>query len=248
MSNDDKYSAQHWDDLSSMELRLLIKNNKPPSNTSRELYSAEQCIQELDHALQQAEQKDPQYLSKQLDSLDFQTSNISFLIEAVDVLLKCTDESIFEHYESTITNTIICMDKRFDTLTCLMNNIKDHLEYIELNQVVIAQWQQHSEKVKEGDESLFFNRPPHIADTPYYTADTPFTEHLLFFLSARPTSLDSPSFSSKIPTGLLAYNPEHDGDPGGITVACRFSIGSLFQRSRFQLWPYQLFPLPPRKT
>ncbi|KAL6051015.1 hypothetical protein QOT17_019478 [Balamuthia mandrillaris] len=83
----------------------------------QELYSTEQCIQELDHTLQQLEQKDPQYLSKQLDSLKLQTSNISFLIEAVDVLLKCTNESIFECYESIIANIITCMDKQFDILT-----------------------------------------------------------------------------------------------------------------------------------
>ncbi|KAL6048891.1 hypothetical protein QOT17_020773 [Balamuthia mandrillaris] len=88
------------------------------------------------------------------------------------------------------------------------------LECIELNQVVIAQQQPHTEpkKVKEGEESLFLNSPPHIVDTPYHAADTPFTEHLLFSPSASPTSLDSPSFSSKIPTGLPAYNPEHDDD------------------------------------
>ncbi|KAL6058455.1 hypothetical protein QOT17_014850 [Balamuthia mandrillaris] len=227
MSNNDKHGAQCWDDLSPAELCLLIE--KEPASikylkvtqnkllkslgkhqmvnknetfaylmtTKWELYSIEQCIQELDHTLQQAKQKDPQYLSKQLDSLKLQTSNTSFLVEAVDVLLKHTDKSIFEHYESTITNTITHVDKWFDTLTCLMNNIADHLECIELNQVVKAQQQQYSEpeKVKEGEESLFFNK------------------RLLFSPSAQPTSSDSPLFSSKIPTGLPAYNSEHDGDP-----------------------------------
>ncbi|KAL6042814.1 hypothetical protein QOT17_024231, partial [Balamuthia mandrillaris] len=41
---------------------------------------------ELDHALQQVKQKDPQYFSKQLDNLKLQTSNISYLVDAVDVL------------------------------------------------------------------------------------------------------------------------------------------------------------------
>ncbi|KAL6046892.1 hypothetical protein QOT17_021955 [Balamuthia mandrillaris] len=70
------------------------------------------------------------------------------------------------------------MDKWFDTLTHIMNNIADRLERIELNQVVITQWQPHTEleKVKEGEESLFFDSPSHIL------------------------------------TGLLAYNPECDGD------------------------------------
>ncbi|KAL6045445.1 hypothetical protein QOT17_022779 [Balamuthia mandrillaris] len=142
------------------------------TTTKRELYSAEQRIQELDHALQQAEQKDPQYLSKRLDSLELQTSNISFLVEAVDVLLKHTDESIFERYE--FTNTITHTDKRFNTLTRLVNNITDRLECIKLNQVVIAQQQQHSEpeKVKEGEESLFFDSPPHIpAGLPVYNPE-----------------------------------------------------------------------------
>ncbi|KAL6047893.1 Chromo domain-containing protein [Balamuthia mandrillaris] len=212
MSDDNKRSTQHWDDLSPAELRLLIKKEQASiqhlkvtgdelleslhnhqtinkdetfahlTTIKRELYSTEQRIQELDHALQQAEQKDSQYLFKQLNSLELQTSNISFLVEAVDVLLKCTNKSVFERYESIITNTITRVDKWFNTLTCLMNNITDHLECIKLNQVVIAQWQQHSEpeKVKEGEESLFFNSPPHVADTPYHAADTPFIAPVIF--------------------------------------------------------------------
>ncbi|KAL6040446.1 hypothetical protein QOT17_025395, partial [Balamuthia mandrillaris] len=93
---------------------------------------------ELDYALQQAKQKDPQYLSKQLDSLKLQTSNISYLIEAVDVLLKCTDESVFECYKTTIMNSIIHTDSQLDTLTCIMNKIADRLECIKLNQVVMS--------------------------------------------------------------------------------------------------------------
>ncbi|KAL6057288.1 hypothetical protein QOT17_015610 [Balamuthia mandrillaris] len=170
MSDNNKHGTQHWDNLSPAELCLLIEKEQasirtPQVNedetfnhltaTKQELYSAEQHIQELDHTLQQAEQKDPQYLSKQLNSLKLQTSNISFLVKADD----------------------------FDTLTCLMNNIADRLEHIKLNQ-----W------------------------TPYHAADTPFAKHPLFSPSAQPTSLDSPSFSSKILTSLLAYNPEGNND------------------------------------
>ncbi|KAL6042080.1 hypothetical protein QOT17_024616 [Balamuthia mandrillaris] len=169
MSDDDKCDAQRWDDLSPAELRLLIEKEQAsiihlkvtrdelleslgkhqPVNedeifaqltaTKRELYSAEQYIQKLEHALQQAEQRDPQYLSKRLDSLEHQTSNISYLVEVVDVLLKRTDKSVFERYETIVTNTITHVDKRFDTLTRIVNNIADRLERIELNQVVITQ-------------------------------------------------------------------------------------------------------------
>ncbi|KAL6044288.1 hypothetical protein QOT17_005377 [Balamuthia mandrillaris] len=209
MSDDDKCDTQRWDDLSPAELCLLIEKEQAsilhlkvtqdeplnslgkhqPVNedeiftqltaTKRELYFAEQYIQKLDHSLQQAEQRDPQYLSKQLNSLEHQTSNISYLIEAVDVLLKRTNKSVFKHYKTIITNTITHVDKQFNTLTHIVNNIADRLERIKLNQVVITQRQPHTEpkKVKEGEESLFFDSPPHI------------------------------------PTGLLAYNPERDGDP-----------------------------------
>ncbi|KAL6050319.1 hypothetical protein QOT17_019882 [Balamuthia mandrillaris] len=194
MSDDDERSTQRRDESSPAELQ--------------------QRIQELDHTLQQAEQKDPQYLSKRLDSLELHTSNIGYLVEAVDILLKRTDESVFERYKTTITNTIAQADKRLDTLTRIVNKIADRLERIELNQVVIAQRQQHTEsdKVKEGEESLFFDSPAHIADTPYRAANVSFTERPLFSPSARPTSPDSPSFSFKIPTGLPAYNPERDGN------------------------------------
>ncbi|KAL6058159.1 hypothetical protein QOT17_015016 [Balamuthia mandrillaris] len=69
------------------------------------------------------------------------------------------------------------------------------------------------EKVKEGKESLFFNSPPYVVNTPYHAADTLFIERLLFSPSTQPTSLNSFSFSSKILTDLPAYNPEHDSDP-----------------------------------
>ncbi|KAL6066923.1 hypothetical protein QOT17_009284 [Balamuthia mandrillaris] len=244
MSNNNELSAQCWDRSSPVELHLLIEKEQASiqlltaswdkllkslyihqtinedkifsqsTATKQDLYSAEQCIQELDHTLQQAEQKDSQYLSKQLNSLKLQTSNISYLVEAVDILLKCTDESVFEHYETTITNTIAHADNQLDTLTPIMNKIADRLKRTKLNQVVIAQRQQHtkSDKVKEGEESLFFDSPAHIADTPYHAANVSFTERLLFFPSARPTSPDSSSFEFKILTGLSAYNLERDGD------------------------------------
>ncbi|KAL6062761.1 hypothetical protein QOT17_012037 [Balamuthia mandrillaris] len=256
MSNDDKRSAQLLDDLFPAELRSLIEKEQASiehlkatrdklleplgkhqttneeelftqlTATKQELYSAEQHIQELDHTLQQAEWKDPLYLSKRLDSLEHQTSNIFYLVEVVDVLLKRTDGSVFERFESTVTNTVIRADKRLDTLTQTLNKVLDRLECIELNQVVIAQRQrphspdghhpvQHTEpdKVKEDEESLFYVSPYQVTDTPYRAVDTPYTEHPLFSSSTRPTSTDSPSFSSKIPTGLPAYNPERDGDP-----------------------------------
>ncbi|KAL6071853.1 hypothetical protein QOT17_006025 [Balamuthia mandrillaris] len=138
--------------------------------TKWELYSAEHHIQELDHAYQPVEQKNLQYLSKLLDCLEPQTFYISYLIEAVNVLLEHTNKSIFKYYETTI----------MDTLIHIVNKVLDCLECIELNQVVKAQWQQHTEpeKVKEGKESLFFDSPPHV-HTPYHAADTSFTE--LFF-------------------------------------------------------------------
>ncbi|KAL6051815.1 hypothetical protein QOT17_018977 [Balamuthia mandrillaris] len=175
MSNNDKCNTQLQDDLSSVEFCLLIKKKQ----------TSTQCLK--------------------LDSLKHQTSNISYLVEAIDVLLERTNKSIFEYYKTSITNTIIHMDKQFNTLTCIMNKILDCLECIEFNQVVKAQQQPHTkpEKVKEGEKSLFFDSPPYVVNTPYHAADTPFTEHLLFFPLVRPTSLDSPSFSSKIPTGLL---------------------------------------------
>ncbi|KAL6057329.1 hypothetical protein QOT17_015576 [Balamuthia mandrillaris] len=137
MSDNNKHSAQHWDESSPVELRLLIEKEQASiqllTATQELLKSLQQHIQELDHALQQAEQKDPQYLSKWLDSLELQTSNISYLVEAVDVLLKCTDESVFEHSETTIMNTIAHADKWLDTLTRIMNKIADRLKRIELN-------------------------------------------------------------------------------------------------------------------
>ncbi|KAL6062451.1 hypothetical protein QOT17_012238 [Balamuthia mandrillaris] len=87
--SDNKHGAQRWDNLSPAKLCLLIKKeqasiqhlkvtwdelleplcNHQPINkdetfahlmtTKWELYSTEQRIQELDHALQQAEKKDP---------------------------------------------------------------------------------------------------------------------------------------------------------------------------------------------
>ncbi|KAL6070431.1 hypothetical protein QOT17_006960 [Balamuthia mandrillaris] len=70
--------------------------------------------------------------------------------------------------------------------------------------VVLAQRQQHTkpEKVKEGKKSLFFDSTPHVTDTPYCVAGLSFIEHPLLLQTL---------FSSKIPTGLLAHNPECDG-------------------------------------
>ncbi|KAL6056985.1 hypothetical protein QOT17_015755 [Balamuthia mandrillaris] len=126
-----------------------------------------------------------------------------------------TDKSIFECYETIITNTIIHTDNWLNTLTYIVNKIANHLEHIKLNQVVIAQWQQHTEsdKVKEGKESLFFNSLAHVANTAYHAANVSFTECPLFSPLALPTSPDSSSFSLKILTGLSAYNPECDANP-----------------------------------
>ncbi|KAL6052041.1 hypothetical protein QOT17_018828 [Balamuthia mandrillaris] len=155
MSNDHKCNAQCWDDLSPAELHLLIKKEQASilhlkvtwdelleslgkhqlvnkdeifaqlMATKRELYFAEQCIQKLDHALQQAEQRDSQYLSKWLNSLEHQTSNISYLVEVVDVLFKRTNKSVFKCYKTIVINTITHVDKQFDTLTHIINNIAD---------------------------------------------------------------------------------------------------------------------------
>ncbi|KAL6050250.1 hypothetical protein QOT17_019924 [Balamuthia mandrillaris] len=122
MRDDNKCNAQHWDDLSPAELRLLIKKEQAsiqhlktvhedeifiqPMATKWELNSVEQHIQELEYVLQQAEQRDPQYLSKRLDSLEHQTSNIPYLVEAVDVLLVRINKAVFECYETIVINTI----------------------------------------------------------------------------------------------------------------------------------------------
>ncbi|KAL6058821.1 hypothetical protein QOT17_014618 [Balamuthia mandrillaris] len=148
MSDDDKCNAQCWDDLSPAELRLLIE--KEQASIQHLKVTRNELLESL--GKHQMVNKDEIFVQKLLNS------SLSTL----------TSPSLST--TRIITNTITHVDKQFDTLT--------RIERIELNQVVIAQRQPHTkpEKVKEGEESLFFNSPPHI------------------------------------PTGLPAYNPEHDGN------------------------------------